>query len=87
MISEEPQNLIIPKGEVNGENKIFKLPINVSGRLFTWSGNLVRNPDGTWSPAKPLLYTPNLFEKIKHALGKHWSYGQSFCVICGKEKI
>ena len=34
-----------------------------------------------------VLYKPNLIEKIKHALGKHWSYGQPFCVVCGLEEI
>lgn len=87
MSQEKPKNLITPRGEIDGSNKIFELPVNVSDRLFTSSETMVRNPDGTWSQAKPLLYTPSILERIKHALGKHWSYGQPFCVVCGKEKI
>lgn len=40
-----------------------------------------------WIPARPALYSPNLWEKFIHWLGKHWSYGQYFCIICGKERI
>lgn len=41
---------------------------------------------GHWVTARPELYSPNIFQKIKHLLGFHWSYGQPYCVICGKKE-
>lgn len=77
------QKIITPKGEIDGKNKVFEIPFDIGD--LSWNQCMVKNSDGTWSPAEPLPYTPNLFERIKHAFGKHWSYGQPFCVICYKE--
>jgi hypothetical protein len=59
--------------------------MKVTNRLYTDPNTQVSRDGKHWEPARPLLYSPNLIEKIKHTLGSHWSYGQPFCVICGKE--
>lgn len=39
---------------------------------------------GQWKPAYPELYEPNFIERIKHdVLGKHFTFGQPYCVVCG----
>jgi hypothetical protein len=39
---------------------------------------------GEWKPARPELLRPNLREWFLHnVMGKHFSYGQPFCVVCG----
>ena len=40
-----------------------------------------------WKPARPLLYTPNLKERIIHLFGKHFSFGQPYCVVCGYAEL
>ena len=45
------------------------------------------NKKGQWVNGQPELYPPNLIEWFKHdILGRHFSFGQPFCVICGKEE-
>jgi hypothetical protein len=40
-----------------------------------------------WEHAKPELYPCNLWEWILHYIfRKHFSWGQPFCVVCGKEQ-
>jgi len=39
-----------------------------------------------WEPAKPELLSPNLKERFIHWRGKHFSFGQPYCVICGREE-
>lgn len=58
----------------------------VKNKIYTSPDNQQSSDGKHWEPARPVLYSPNLFEKIKHALGYHWSWGQEFCVVCGKEK-
>ena len=38
-------------------------------------------------PARPCLLSPNLKERFVHWLGFHFSFGQPYCVVCGKKKI
>lgn len=42
--------------------------------------------DGKWMPAKPELLSPNIIESFNHWRGKHLSFGQPYCVICGKKQ-
>lgn len=45
------------------------------------------NENGKWEKARPVLYTPNLKEWFIHyILGKHFTFGQPYCVVCGKIK-
>ena len=61
--------------------------IKVLNRKWSDPNTLARRPDGTCGPAYPVLYEGNIFEKIKHFLGMHFSFGQPFCVVCGKEAV
>lgn len=40
-----------------------------------------------WQKASPELLEPNLWERFIHFLGYHFSFGQPYCVVCGKEEI
>lgn len=47
----------------------------------------VSDDNGVWHPAKPQLLYPNLFEWFRHAvLRQHFSFGQEYCVVCGKTR-
>lgn len=44
--------------------------------------------DSQWVAAKPELLQPNLKERFIHSvLRKHFSFGQPYCVVCGKEEF
>ena len=58
----------------------------VKNKIYTSPDDLDCRDGEHWEPAKPVLYSPNIFDRIRHAFGKHWSWGQPFCVICGKER-
>jgi len=61
--------------------------MQVKNRTFTDS-SVQSSWDGKyWQPAMPCLLTPNLWEWFLHnILRRHFSFGQPFCVVCGKEK-
>lgn len=40
-----------------------------------------------WVPLRSDRYHAGLIDLIRHWQGKHWSWGQSFCVICRKKKV
>lgn len=61
--------------------------IQVSDQYWT-NPNAITSTDGKrWALARPELLIPNLLEKTLHYFGKHLSYGQPYCVICGKSEI
>lgn len=39
-----------------------------------------------WEAAKPMLLFPNLRERFIHWRGNHFTFGQPYCVVCGKEE-
>lgn len=41
-----------------------------------------------WVNARPTLLSPNLKEWFIHKiLQKHFTFGQPYCVVCGKEEM
>lgn len=39
---------------------------------------------GVWERSRPMLYDPNSWEWFEHSmLGRHFSFGQPYCVVCG----
>ncbi len=52
------------------------------------SPNTAASTDGkNWLPLRPELYHPNLKEWFIHyVLRKHFTFGQPFCVVCGKKE-
>ena len=43
---------------------------------------------GEWEPAKPELYSCNVKEWFIHnVLGKHFTFGQPYCVVCGYAEL
>lgn len=60
--------------------------IKVSNELYTIP-NMQSSKDGKhWEPTRPVLYAPSFIGRIKHWLGEHISFGQPYCVICGKKE-
>ncbi len=59
----------------------------VTDKIYTDDQTSEFHPQKGWIPARPALYSPSLLDKFNHWRGKHWSYGQHFCIICGKERI
>lgn len=68
------------------KNNMPKKFIQITDKDYTSSDTRVYICGEGWQDAKPDLYRPGIIEAIQHKLGKHWSYGQPFCVICGKEE-
>lgn len=66
----------------------MKKEIKVTNRIYTSPDDSVSRDGVHWSPARPQLYFTNIFERVWHWLGHHWSYGQPYCIVCGlAEKI
>ncbi len=62
--------------------------INVSNEDFR-ALNTASSADGKhWEPAKPELLYPNFWEWILHYIfKKHFTFGQPYCVVCGKSEL
>ena len=59
--------------------KVNKTEIYTSGDCAT-----LNLSTGNWEPAKPELYSCNPKEWFIHnILGKHFTFGQPYCVVCG----
>lgn len=42
--------------------------------------------NGGWQPARPMLLVPTLIDRVRHLFKGHFSYGQKFCVMCGRSE-
>ena len=61
--------------------------IKVTKEYYTDSATSVLE-GGQWKSARPELLYPTIFERVMHWFGGHITFGQPFCVICGKcEKL
>lgn len=61
--------------------------IKVSEKIYTSPNAAVKTENG-WEPAKPELWEG--FGGLKgfmHLFGNHYSYGQPYCIFCGKEEV
>lgn len=57
--------------------------IKVTNEYYTDSST-ARLEEGIWKPARPELLYPTVFERVMHLFGGHITFGQPYCVICGK---
>lgn len=65
-------------------NKIYRSPNTQTLETDYVGGHI----DSRWVNARPELLSPNLKEWFMHAiLRKHISFGQPYCVICGKAEF
>lgn len=63
----------------------MKKIIKVKKEKYRDSNMRVYETGKGWIDSAPALYSSSIFEKIEHMF-RHWSYGQPYCVICGKER-
>lgn len=62
--------------------------IQVKSTYYSCSDVQISTQPGTWKNARPERYYPNLKERFIHnVLKKHFSFGQPYCVVCGKEEV
>lgn len=61
--------------------------IKVSNEIYTDPQSAFQDTDGKWKPLRPELWQGFHWGKIPHLFGKHYSYGQPFCIFCGKKEI
>lgn len=63
--------------------------IQVKQTIYTDPQVIGKRPNEThWHPVAPELLSPNLKEWFIHyVLRKHFTFGQPFCVVCGREEI
>lgn len=65
-------------------NKIYRDP-NTQVLETNYIGGHI---DSVWVQARPELLQPNIKEWFLHnILRKHFSFGQPFCVVCGKKEL
>lgn len=64
----------------------MKRKIKVSSHYYR-SEHATQLDNGIWIPATPTLYGANPIEVVLHFLGLHWTYGQPYCVVCGREEF
>lgn len=63
--------------------------IKVTEKIYTSPNSAYQDKvTGNWFPATPELYSPNLREWFIHNIQrKHFSWGQPYCVVCGKVEL
>ncbi len=62
--------------------------IEVKETIYT-DPNVSSSRDGKhWHPATPERLSPNLKEWFIHSImRKHFTFGQPYCVVCGREQL
>ncbi len=64
--------------------KIYRIP-NTAVLETNYIGGHI---DSRWVKARPELLETNLKERFIHSvLRKHFTFGQPYCVVCGREEI
>lgn len=61
--------------------------IKVSEEIYTDPSTARATPDGKYVPATPEPYEPNFIEGLLHRFGRHFTFGQPYCVVCLKRKV
>jgi hypothetical protein len=62
--------------------------IKVASHIYTDPNVAIQNNGlGRWEAARPELLETNLWERLVHRFYSHFTFGQPFCVVCGRAEL